>query len=171
VPRRALVALLLASLAIASTSCGGGGQRVDATDTSRYPPEIREAYDVFAVHCSKCHALARPLTARITDPRHWDLYVARMRRMPASGISPNDARVILRFLHYYVRLRRAELEGATEQPEYVPEAESPPADEAPAPAHPSPTTAPESAPPPEHAADAGVAGESAPPKPTDGRTR
>ena len=59
------------------------------------------AYRVFAVRCSRCHTLARPLNARIDDPQHWIRYVARMRRQPGSGISRADTAPILRFLHYY----------------------------------------------------------------------
>jgi hypothetical protein len=38
------------------------------------------------------------LLARVESPRHWAYYVARMRRMPHSGISEEDERVILRCL-------------------------------------------------------------------------
>jgi len=72
-------------------------------DVNRVPPELRDEYASFATNCSKCHSLSRALNAPVTDPRHWDLYVARMMRTAGSAISPEEAPVILRFLHWYTR--------------------------------------------------------------------
>jgi hypothetical protein len=94
-------ALALASLAVAAVHCTFSGTRSEGIDPSTLPVEVRADYAVFAQRCSKCHSLARPLSSGITDEGYWALYVARMRRMPASGISPEDAPRILRFLHYY----------------------------------------------------------------------
>jgi hypothetical protein len=77
----------------------------DTLDTSQYPPDIRDAYKVFAVRCSRCHTLARPLNARIRDPQQWVRYVQRMRLNPASGINAKDGEIILRFLLYYMHQR------------------------------------------------------------------
>jgi hypothetical protein len=65
------------------------------------PPELRADYAVFADRCSKCHSLSRPLDSGIVDDEFWVRYVERMRRQPASGISPEDTPAILRFLHFY----------------------------------------------------------------------
>ena len=73
----------------------------DEVDTAKVPAELREDYAVFAQRCSKCHSLARPLTSGIDDDEYWKRYVERMRRQPASGISPEDEVPILRFLHYF----------------------------------------------------------------------
>lgn len=73
----------------------------DRVDVSGYPPEIQEAYAVFAFRCSRCHTLARPLNAGIADPEHWRRYVTRMRRNPGSGINAHNADAILRFLLFY----------------------------------------------------------------------
>ena len=62
---------------------------------------MRPDYALFARRCSKCHSLARPLGSGITDDAVWIAYVDKMRRQPGSGISPQDAAPILRFLHYY----------------------------------------------------------------------
>lgn len=62
---------------------------------------MRGDYEVFAQRCSKCHTLARPLNSGITEDEFWTLYVARMRRMPGSGISPEDETRILRFLKFF----------------------------------------------------------------------
>lgn len=73
----------------------------DEVDTAKLPDDLRADYSVFAQRCSKCHSLARPLTSGIDDDEYWKRYVARMRRQPASGISPEDEVPILRFLHYF----------------------------------------------------------------------
>jgi hypothetical protein len=103
---RSLVALAAVMLATA-TSC----QRGEGLDPSKMPQDVRADYDVFAHRCSKCHSLARPLTANIADDEQWVLYVNRMRRQPGSGISPTDQEAILRFLRYYAAdLRRIQAE-------------------------------------------------------------
>jgi cytochrome c5 len=64
-------------------------------------------YEVFALRCSKCHSLARPLSSGIDDDNYWKAYVAKMRRQPGSGISADDSVAILRFLHQFsIELRR-----------------------------------------------------------------
>jgi hypothetical protein len=73
----------------------------DGLDRTKVPTEIAADYDVFAQRCSKCHSLARPLDSGIRDDGWWARYVARMRRMPSSGISEGDSAPILRFLHWY----------------------------------------------------------------------
>ncbi len=98
---------LLALLALGALGCpAANAPRADGLDTSGMPPEVRPDYEVFAQRCSKCHTLARPLNSGITDDDYWAKYVARMRRMPGSGISPDDETRILRFLHYFSAERR-----------------------------------------------------------------
>ena len=113
--RLVLVAALLAFAAFAAfVALGACGPRTEGLDTSKLPPELRADYDVFARRCSKCHSLARPLQSGIADDEQWVLYVKRMRRQPASGISPDDETVILRFLRYYAaeeRKKKAEASG------------------------------------------------------------
>jgi hypothetical protein len=87
---------------LALTGCPAPpSSRSETLDPSTLPQEVRGDYEIFAQRCSKCHSLARPLNSGIVDDNYWAMYVARMRRQPASGISVEDARVILRFLHYY----------------------------------------------------------------------
>lgn len=140
---------LALALAFAMLANGAGCTHSEGLDTSKMPDDVRADYDLFARKCSKCHSLARPLTANITDNEQWALYVNRMRRQPASGISPEDATAILRFLHYYAAdLRRihAEKNGAAPVPQNVPVLS--PRDGQPAPAAPAPAAAPA---PPAHA--------------------
>lgn len=98
----AAFAAALSSLVVADAACSGGTAvpRTEGVDVTQAPPDVRAEYDVFARRCSKCHSLARPLNSGIDDDAYWELYVERMRRQPGSGISHDDARVILRFLHY-----------------------------------------------------------------------
>jgi hypothetical protein len=96
------------AVAYAALACGALGcfgttrtRHGDRVDVSGYPPEIRSAYRVFSVRCSRCHTLARPLNAGIRNEQHWVRYVARMRRTPGSGINERDGKVILKFLLFY----------------------------------------------------------------------
>jgi hypothetical protein len=95
---------LLSSIALLAHGCAGANKvrHGDVVDVSSYPQDIKDAYEVFAVRCSRCHTLARPLNARIHDAQHWERYVARMRRNPSSGINEKNASIIMRFLLYYM---------------------------------------------------------------------
>jgi hypothetical protein len=108
-----LAAAMLAGGASAALGCfsnrGEGG-----VDTASLPSAIQGDYAMFARRCSKCHSLARPLTAGITDDEFWREYVERMRRQPASGITRSDEEPILRFLHYWSHRERRPLEGGAE---------------------------------------------------------
>lgn len=112
------------------------GSRTEGLDPGKVPESLRADYALFTQRCSKCHSLARPLTAGITDDDQWSLYVNRMRRQPGSGISYDDQERILRFLCWHAaELRRQEAEKRAA-----------PAPSSSAPASPSP--APSSATPP-----------------------
>jgi hypothetical protein len=91
--------------AVAAWACASGNPAfrdgLPPQQVERMPDDIRSAYRLFAARCSRCHTLARPLNSGIIDPRHWRLYVARMRRQTGSGISAGDADRILMFLDYY----------------------------------------------------------------------
>ena len=80
-------------------------------EVAALPPNVAEAYSLFAQKCSRCHTLARPLSADIDNIDHWERYVARMRRQAGSGISPADAEEILEFLKYYTEQRVARAKG------------------------------------------------------------
>jgi hypothetical protein len=91
------VAVLSATL-LAACSFFEHGEGLDAHSL---PADQQSDYAVFAQRCSKCHSLARPLNSGITKDEYWRMYVERMRRQPASGISEADTVPILRFLHWY----------------------------------------------------------------------
>lgn len=72
------------------------------------PDELVANYELFSTKCSKCHTLARPLGAGITDDAQWEMYVTRMRLQPGSGISPEDQAQIMKFLRWHAsELRRS----------------------------------------------------------------
>jgi hypothetical protein len=91
------VSLALAGLWGVVSACSAGTE----PEPVALPPELHADYLVFAQRCSKCHSLARPLNSGIDSDEYWKLYVERMRRQPASGISVADTVPILRFLHAY----------------------------------------------------------------------
>jgi hypothetical protein len=100
--------LIIAALSLASCSGGGVVVRGEGLDVTALPADIRTEYGVFAQRCSKCHSLTRALNSGISDDHYWQLYVERMRRQPASGITLEDVPQVLRFLHYYsVEIERA----------------------------------------------------------------
>jgi hypothetical protein len=103
----------LAVFALAAGLLGCPGQQAEGWDPARVPPEVRDDYILFSQRCSKCHSLARPLQSGIEDDLFWEYYVARMRRMPGSGISPDDEKRILNFLRYYSAEQRKKRTGLT----------------------------------------------------------
>lgn len=131
--RRGLfVAIAVAVFVFVAGACG---PRAEGLDPSKIPDNVRADYEVFAVKCSKCHGLSRPLQSGITDDEQWKMYVRRMRRQQGSGISPEDEKVVLRFLHWYsVDLRQKQAERRGEAP--------PPPSQSPPPAPPAPAPAP-----------------------------
>jgi hypothetical protein len=135
---------LLLFVSVTACSDAHATRRGDRVDVSSYPPDIQAAYAVFAVRCSRCHTLARPLNAHISDPQHWIRYVTRMRRQPGSGINASNADIILRFLLYYHREPGSEPAPAVPAPPppapAIVRPTDPPADE---PAAPPPPPAPE----------------------------
>lgn len=99
-------------LVIAVLAGCGAYRRGEGLDVATVPAPLRSDYELFARRCSRCHSLSRPLNARITADEHWAQYVSRMRRMPGSGISPDDVPALLRFLTWYSAARRAPDGGA-----------------------------------------------------------
>jgi hypothetical protein len=133
--------LLIGIFSCATSSIRHG----DTLDVSRYPDDIQAAYKVFAVRCSRCHTLARPLNARFTDPQQWVRYVARMRHNQSSGINAKDGETILRFLLYYMHQRELEQRNRDQREEQ--QVEAPPSEPPPSAASPETAAPPVAAPP------------------------
>jgi len=103
------------ALAFALLVSACAGSHVDEPE-SPLPSDERADYAIFALRCSKCHSLARPLDSGIDDDEYWRRYVERMRRQPASGISLADTVPILRFLRAYSRAQRKRKQAQMEPP-------------------------------------------------------
>jgi mono/diheme cytochrome c family protein len=100
--RRLAPPVAAALVVLGASACGAGAfERGEGLERAALPADVRDDYAVFAQRCSKCHSLARPLESGITNDEFWRMYVERMRRQPASGISKADTLPILRFLHWY----------------------------------------------------------------------
>jgi hypothetical protein len=98
---RMSIALPISYFTLAAASCHYEPPRHEGLDPLRMPPEVRADYALFALRCSKCHSLSRPLQSGIVEDGFWAEYVERMRRQPGSDITLEDTIPILRFLHYY----------------------------------------------------------------------
>jgi hypothetical protein len=96
---KALSALVV--LAVLSVLAGCPAGRIGEPEAALVSPQAHADYELFALRCSKCHSLARPLNSGIDEDEYWKMYVDKMRRQPGSGISEEDAYIILRFLHVY----------------------------------------------------------------------
>jgi mono/diheme cytochrome c family protein len=69
-------------------------------DVSSYPTEIQKDYELYRVRCSTCHTLGpvtRMLRAAPTQQQFW---LDKMKAMPSTDFSDQDAKRILAFLSY-----------------------------------------------------------------------
>jgi hypothetical protein len=102
-----LLAILATATAQAKLKVSGTGKQQTLVE-SQFEGEQLEAYRLFAVKCTKCHAMSRPIAALETgitpvtggkfDEQGMKTYVVKMMRKPNSGITKEDARTILGFL-------------------------------------------------------------------------
>jgi hypothetical protein len=108
--RRSRIGRLVCAAAIVLGACAteSFGKRGGLSDReiSQLPLAVQKSYDLFAQKCSRCHTLARPLSAAIIDAAHWKAYVERMRHQSGSGISKADADEILVFLKHLAEQKR-----------------------------------------------------------------
>jgi hypothetical protein len=93
--------LSVLGLLLGAASCRYEPPRFEGLDPRTMPVEVRDDYALFALRCSKCHSLSRPLQSGITNDDFWAEYVERMRRQPGSDITLEDRIPILRFLHFF----------------------------------------------------------------------
>jgi hypothetical protein len=78
---------------------------VPASALPHTPPAIRSACALAEQRCSRCHDLERIQIAH-PDLVDWPIYVDRMRRMPGSGITVDEASVIVRCLTWVEGFKR-----------------------------------------------------------------
>ena len=70
--------------------CGGGTtSQLDPGPSAA--PTLRASCELATHRCSRCHPIERVLVTTVRDRHAWESYVERMRLMPGSGISIEDA--------------------------------------------------------------------------------
>lgn len=78
-------------------------------DVSKYPPDMKAGYKVFADKCSKCHTPARAINCDFVLDDEWERYVKRMMRKAGSLISPEEGKQIFEFVVYDSKTRKKAL--------------------------------------------------------------
>jgi hypothetical protein len=78
-------------------------------DISRYPPEMKEKYRIFADLCSRCHTLARAINSDFVLPDDWERYIKKMMRRGKGVIDAEDAVQIYEFVVYDSKIRKKTL--------------------------------------------------------------
>lgn len=78
-------------------------------DVSKYPPEIKGTYKLFATKCGNCHTLARAINCEFATEAEWERYVKRMMAKAGTLISPAEGRQIYDFLVYDSKTRKKDL--------------------------------------------------------------
>ena len=78
-------------------------------DVSKYPPDMKAKYKVFAEKCSKCHTVARAINCDFALEDEWERYVKRMMNKGGSIISATDGKQIFEFLVYDSKTRKKAL--------------------------------------------------------------
>jgi hypothetical protein len=122
--KRTIVATLLATLAVAGAVRAVRAQQKEEPvdprilaydkgpakiDVSKYPPDMKAKYKVFADKCAKCHTIARPINCEYALDDEWERYVKRMMNKGGSIISPSDGKQIFEFLVYDSKTRKKAL--------------------------------------------------------------
>ena len=79
-------------------------------DVSKYTPEMKTKYKVFAEKCAKCHTIARAINCEFALEDEWERYIKRMmNKAGPSVISAGDGKQIFDFLTYDSKLRKKAL--------------------------------------------------------------
>ena len=123
--KRTIVAMLLAALAVAGLFRAVRAQQKEEPvdprilaydkgpakiDVSKYPPDMKTKYKVFAEKCAKCHTIARAINSEFALEDEWERYIKRMmNKAGPSIISSNDGKQIFEFLVYDSKTRKKAL--------------------------------------------------------------
>ncbi|MBZ5557480.1 MAG: hypothetical protein LAO77_09435 [Acidobacteriia bacterium] len=121
---RTIVAMLLATAAVAGLVRAVRAQQKDEPveprilaydkgpakiDVSKYTPEMKTKYKVFAEKCSKCHTIARAINCEFALDDEWERYVKRMMNKGGTIISAAEGKQIFEFLTYDSKIRKKAL--------------------------------------------------------------
>jgi hypothetical protein len=103
----ALTLLVTAGVTRAELKLKGSGKSQELV-REQFSAKDQAGYDLFASRCTKCHEIARPVSALVSgvtpisnspfDVDGIKKYVVKMMRKPNSGISKDDAKGIIDFL-------------------------------------------------------------------------
>ena len=122
--KRTIVAMLLTALAVTGLLRVVGAQQKDEPvdprilaydkgpakiDVSKYSPEMKANYKVFAEKCSKCHTIARAINCEFALDDEWERYVKRMMNKGGSMFTAKDGKQIFDFLTYDSKIRKKAL--------------------------------------------------------------
>jgi hypothetical protein len=69
-------------------------------NVKNYPSQVQDLYTLFEAKCTTCHGLKETLRSPGVIPSYWEQTVERMKQMPKSDISSDDAHKITEFLIY-----------------------------------------------------------------------
>lgn len=104
-----LALALIPGVAMAALKVQGKGKE-QTLDRAQFAADQQPRYDMFAQKCTRCHELARPISALLTgvtplsadkfDEDGIKKYVVKMMRKPNSGIVKEEARDLIQFLTY-----------------------------------------------------------------------
>ena len=78
-------------------------------DVSKYTPEMKTKYKVFAEKCAKCHTIARAINCEFALDDEWERYVKRMMNKGGTLITPAEGKTIFEFLTYDSKIRKKAL--------------------------------------------------------------
>jgi hypothetical protein len=105
----ALLVVLPVGAASAALKVQGKGKEQTLV-RDQFAADQRPRYDMFQQKCTRCHELARPISALLSgvtplsadkfDEEGIKKYVVKMMRKPNSGIVKEEARELIQFLTY-----------------------------------------------------------------------
>jgi len=78
-------------------------------DVSGYPPELKQAYQVFTKKCGVCHTVARAINVDFVLESDWEADVNDMTARSGRLINSDEAKQIYEFLVYDSKVRKADL--------------------------------------------------------------
>jgi hypothetical protein len=85
-------------LLFALVACGESLPRHSLVTNDEAVPELREACSFTEQKCTRCHTIGRVLSWDAHRRADWEPLVTRMRQMASSGITKEDAEIVLRCL-------------------------------------------------------------------------
>jgi hypothetical protein len=86
------------AIVIAAAACGDSVPRRSLTSNAAATPERAAACHLTEYKCSRCHTIGRILAYDAVTREQWQPVVHRMRQMASSGITRDDADVVLQCL-------------------------------------------------------------------------